>query len=117
MTDQSPAIEELILFAEHLCLGIGEKQLLKLLAKGWPISPNLDTIRGAIEYILLRGPSVEHEIETIYNDLYEIADKLSLSTKQKVMYRSLTDTKWVDLGTMTSLNDALDWNIEPPKLR
>ena len=116
MTDHSPAVEELMLFAEHLCLGIGEKQLLKLLTKGWPISLDLDTIRGAIEYILLRGPSVEHQIETVYNDLYEIADKLSLS-KQKVMYRSLTDTKWVDLGTTTSLNDALDWNIEPPKLR
>lgn len=117
MTDHSPAVEELILFAEHLCLDIGEKQLLKLLTKGWPISPDLDTIRGAIKYILLRGPSIEHEIEAIYNDLYEIADKLSLSTKQKVMYRSPTDTKWVDLGTTTSLNVALDWNIEPPKLR
>lgn len=117
MTDQSPAIEELILFAEHLCLSLGEKQLLRgLLARGWPIFLDFDTIRGAIEYILLRGPSVEHEIETVYNDLYEIADKLSPS-KQKVMYRSPTYTKWVDLGTTTSLNDALDWNIEPPKLR
>ena len=117
MTDQSPAIEELMLFAEDLCLGMGEKQLLRgLLDRGWPISLDLDTIRGAIGYILLSGPSVEYEIEAIYNDLYEIADELS-SSKQKVMYRPLTGIEWVDLGTTTSLNDALDWNIEPPKLR